>query len=166
MKNKKVTYLLGLIVIAVWGIIIYRIFDASSGSDDPVPVSAAKRTKEPYNDYSIPKDTTHLLLNYRDPFGISKQKDTAEIPVRNLIHKITVPVVKPVMNWSFIKYSGYILNPGSKKLIALVTINGQNTQLAEGETKLQVKLLRNLRDSIRISYEGKTKFIRIKSTTL
>jgi hypothetical protein len=73
---------------------------------------------------------------------------------------------KPAMNWSFISYSGYIRNPASKKLIALVSINGQNLTLAEGETKNQVKLLKNLRDSIKISYEGKTKFIVIKSTAL
>jgi len=34
--------------------------------------------------------------------------------------------------------------------------------LSEGETKSQVKLLKNLRDSIKVIYEGKTKFISIK----
>jgi hypothetical protein len=73
---------------------------------------------------------------------------------------------KPAMNWSFISYAGYIRNPSSKKLIALVSINGQNITLAEGETKNQVKLMKNLRDSIKISYEGKTKFITIKTSAL
>ena len=74
-------------------------------------------------------------------------------------------MLKPAMNWSFISYSGYIRNPSTKKLIALVSINGQSTTLAEGESKNQVKLIKNLRDSIKISYGGKTKFIAIKSAS-
>ena len=63
------------------------------------------------------------------------------------------------MDWGFIQYSGYIRNPGSKKLVAIMTVNGKNVMMAEGETTDQVKLLKNLRDSIKISFKGKTKFI-------
>lgn len=62
-------------------------------------------------------------------------------------------------NWGFIKYSGYIHNPDSKKLVTLLSINGQNVTLSDGETKAQVRLLKNMRDSIKISFEGKIKFI-------
>ncbi len=82
-------------------------------------------------------------------------------------HKSIGPlIVKPAINWSFIKYSGYILNPASKKLIALVSINGKNETLSEGDTKDNVHLIKNMRDSIKISFNGKTKFIPIKSATL
>jgi hypothetical protein len=165
-KNKKLTYLLGLLVLSVWGIIIYRIFIAAHGEEDNVPVAAAKTNKEAYNDFSIPKDTTHLLLNYRDPFGLVKQKDTTVIAIRKISYQKTPAAVKPVTNWGFIQYSGYILNPGSKKLIALVSINGQNMTLSEGETKARVKLIRNLRDSIRVRFDGKTKCIAIKAAAL
>jgi hypothetical protein len=166
MKNKKLTYFLIAVVLVVWGLILYRIFDAVSSSDDTPVQLVAKQEKEAYNDYSVPNDTTKLLLNYRDPFGITKPKDTAAKISKVISHKSTVIVPKPTINWSFISYSGYIRNPSSKKLIALVSINGQNITLAEGETKNQVKLLKNLRDSIKISYEGKIKFIVIKSAAL
>jgi hypothetical protein len=166
MKNKKLTYFLGLIVVAVWGMILYRVFDAYSGNDDDTPITTGKPVKEAYNDYTIPKDTTHLLLNYRDPFGLSKPKDTLNGPLANH-HKSIIPIsAKPAVNWSFIQYSGYIRNPGSKKLIALVTINGKNETLSEGEMKGQVKLIKNLRDSIKISFNGQTKYIPIKSAAL
>jgi len=55
-----------------------------------------------------------------------------------------------------------MLNPATKKLIALVSVNGQNITLSEGQTKNEVKLIKNLRDSIKVSFEGKTKFIGIK----
>jgi hypothetical protein len=167
MKNKKLTYFLGLIVLVVWGMILYRIFDASNGNnDDNTQTTFNKPAKEPYNDFTIPKDTTHLQLNYRDPFGLIKLKDTVELTVKNHHKDIVTLTVKPAVNWSFIQYSGYIRNPGSKKLIALVRINGKNEILSEGDTKDQIKLIKNMRDSIKIIFKGQTKFIAIKSAVL
>jgi hypothetical protein len=164
MKNKKVTYLLGLVVAIVWGIIIYRIFDAAAGNDDALP-AVAQVKKETYNDYAIAKDTTHLLLNYHDPFGLTRQKDTVTT-VKRANYKPAAIAPKPVMNWGFIQYSGYIRNPSNKKLITLVSINGRSEMLVEGQEKDNVKLIKNLRDSIKISYNGKIKFIPIKPAAL
>jgi len=161
MKNKKLTYVLGLAVLVVWGMIIYRIFAAVSANDDDSTTTAIAPVKEAFNDFSIPKDTTHLMLNYRDPFGLVAQKDTARFIARRTNVRTVTPTAK-TMDWSFIRYSGYMLNPATKKLIALMSINGQNITLAEGQTKNQVKLIKNLRDSIKISFDGKTKFIGIK----
>jgi hypothetical protein len=163
MKNKKLTYFLIFMVLVVWGMIIYRVFDAAGGDDDAVTVVSVKPVKEVYNDFTIPRDTTKLLLNYRDPFGLVKFKDTAGLPALHHPKSKVSLMSKPAMNWSFIQYSGYIRNPSSKKLIALVSVNGKNEMLAEGDTKEQVKLLRNLIDSIKVSFNGKTKFISIKS---
>jgi len=161
MKNKKLTYVLGLAVLVVWGMIIYRIFNAVSANDDDNTVAVINPIKEAYNDFSIPKDTTHLLLNYRDPFGLMKQKDTARFIAKRTNARM-VPTGTKTMDWGFIHYSGYMLNPATRKLIALVTINGQNTTLFEGQTRYEVKLIKNLRDSIKVTFEGKTKFIGIK----
>jgi len=165
MKNKKLTYFLIAIVAGLWGLIIYRVVGSLTAEDEPNPMPATAPTvKEAYNDFALPKDTTKLLLNYRDPFGLLKEKDTTMVKSnRPTAHKSPTVVTMPAMNWSFITYSGYIRNPSTKKLIALVNINGQSTTLTEGEMKNQVKLIKNLRDSIKISYEGKTKFITIKS---
>ncbi|MDR3694117.1 hypothetical protein [Mucilaginibacter sp.] len=165
MKNKKLTYLLGLVVVVVWGMIIYRVFNGLNSNDNTATVAPLKTAKEAYNDFSIPKDTTHLLLNYRDPFGIAREKDTDKVVIRKVSERKIPIQVKP-MDWGFIRYSGYMLNPATKKMIALVSVNGQNITLAEGQTKNDVKLIRNLRDSIKISYAGKTKFIAIKSSAL
>ncbi len=166
MKNKKVTYLLIVMVAVVWGVIIYRIFDASTGSDDTITMTNPVKTiKEPYDDYMLPKDTTKLLLNYRDPFGIVAFKDTTTIKAIATHHptKSVTIIPKVAFNWGFIQYAGYIRNPSSKKLIALVTINGKNEMLAEGETKDQVKLIKNQIDSIKVSFNGKTKYITLKT---
>jgi hypothetical protein len=168
MKNKKMTYLLGFVVAIVWGIIIYRVFAAAGGSDDDVvPALSNISKKESYNDFTIPKDTTHLLLNYRDPFGLVKQKDTTAISAKRNVHANMIPIpVKPAFYWGFVQYSGYVRNPDSKKLITLISINGKNEMLTEGEMKNQVKLIKNLGDSIMISFNGKTKFITMKHAAL
>ena len=166
MKNKKLTYFLLVVVAAVWGIIIYRILNAAQATDEPDIPAAVRPVKEEYNDFSLPKDTARLLLNYRDPFGLTVVKDTTKTTIRTGPVKPAATAVKPTVNWSFISYAGYIRNPATKRLVALVSINGQNVTLAEGETRSQVKLLKNLRDSIKIVYAGKIKFITIKSASL
>ena len=165
MKNKKLTYFLGFIVLVVWGLIIYRVFGAMGTDDDITLPVATAITKEPYNDYAIPKDTTHLLLNYRDPFGLTKEKDTISSIKRDKSYS-KVKILVPAINWGFIKYSGYIRDQGSKKLIAILNINGNNVNMTEGETTDKVKLIRNMKDSVKIGYNGKTKFILMHADNL
>lgn len=163
MKNKAMTYVLGFAVVAVWGLIIYRILQATGGDDTPSFQNATVVKKEAFNDYAIPKDTTHLLLNYRDPFS-EKKIDTMVIPARKTMDHLKnnfapAKPVKPAINWNFIRYTGFINNPGSKKFLAMISINGREVMMAEGETVDQVKLIKNSRDSVKIMYQGATKFI-------
>ncbi|WP_426672085.1 hypothetical protein ACPPVU_12720 [Mucilaginibacter sp. McL0603] len=166
MKDKKLTYFLIAIVLSVWGMILYRVFNAVDSSSDTTEPIVYKQQKEAFNDFSIREDTAGLLLNYRDPFGIVARKDTLSTVSKTTFKQTARVMPRPTISWSFISYSGYIRNPVSKKFVALLTINGQNVTLTEGETKDKVKLLKNLRDSIKVSYEGKTKFITIKTSSL
>jgi hypothetical protein len=177
MKNKAAVYLLGLLVLVVWGMIIYRVVGASSGDDgagtsSPVP----HYSKAPMNDYALKKDTASLRLNYSDPFALpamaKAKKDTTQIPVARLLHGGARPqgaslgTSKPApMNWTFIRYAGYIRNPKSKKLLALLTISGRSVTLAEGESDGGVRLLKNLRDSIKITYQNKVHFTTLNAAT-
>jgi hypothetical protein len=168
MKNKKLTYLLIVLVLGLWGMIVYRIFNAVTANDDDNIAQSVKPLKEALNDYAMVKDTATLSLHYSDPFKTA-QKTEKDTVTRSHTHVVIRPNPRPTppaINWSVITYSGYIRNPASKKLIALLNINGRSVALAEGETREQVKLLKNLRDSIKVIYQGKTKFITIKSAAL
>jgi hypothetical protein len=164
MKNKKFTYFLGISVVLVWGIIIYRVFAGAGGEEDRLPAGESKAVKEPYKDYAVPRDTLHLRLDYKDPFAVLKSGDSTVIPVKKLVTAKVQPVI-PV-NWGFIKYTGYIHNPGAKNLVALVSINGRSAMMTEGETIEQVRLLKNLKDSIRIDFNGKTTYIKMRPAVL
>jgi hypothetical protein len=170
MKNKAMVYILGFMVAIIWGIIIYRIVAAVNKDDEPaLPIVGAPAKKEPLDEHELVRDTNTLKLNYRDPFGQAKPgKDTVQLPVSKLIRS-TVPltfkpaVSKPTINWSFIKYSGYIRNPRTKQLIALMNINGKSLMLSEGESAEQVKIVKNMKDSIKVAYNNHTKFIAINT---
>jgi hypothetical protein len=162
MKNKKFTYFLGFATLVVWGLIIYRIIGSMDTGGDTAASAPVLTKKETFNDYAVPKDTTRLLLNYRDPFGLVPFKDTVKVvsPGRTA-HDLTVTAA-PAINWGFIRYSGYIRNPGSKQLIALVQINGKSADMREGDIVDKVKLLKNMQDSVKVRFNGKTKFITIQ----
>ena len=160
MKNKKMVYSLGLLVCIVWGMILYRVFTAINHDEDSgFNNSTITTVKERYNDYSFTKDTAKLALHYRDPFSAVNIIDTVIKHIDKKAIKTSVASIKPVFNWGFVKYSGYVRNPNSKKLIAIININGKNVMLAEGESSGDVKLIKNLKDSVKISFKNQTKFL-------
>lgn len=157
-------YLLILLVLTVWGLIIYRI--VAKVSDRSRPLNVPQDTvKEPYDDYALPRDTTSLQSGYRDPFGLVAFKDTSVSKKTPAVH-IRARSSAPGINWEQIRYLGYIRNPGSRKLIAIMHINGKELMMSEGESAEQLLLLKNLRDSIKINYRGQIKFITIKPAAL
>ncbi|HWZ34691.1 MAG TPA: hypothetical protein VNW51_00950, partial [Mucilaginibacter sp.] len=95
-----------------------------------------------------------------------KQEDSV------LIKKSVVAAIKKnntvgrAVKMEKIRYSGYIRNPQSKKLIALISVNGKMLSLAEGETAENVKLIKNLQDSVKISFSGRTTYLTLKSGNL
>jgi len=162
MKNKKLNYFLGISALIIWGLLIYRIIGSINPGDNTTIIAPALRKKEPFNDYAVPKDTTRLILNYRDPFGLVKFKDTIKDIPRERTRRWAKMTATPAINWGFIKYSGYIRNPGSKQLIALFQINGKSANMREGDVVDKVKLLKNMQDSVKVLFNGKTKFITIQ----
>lgn len=160
MKKKTINYILGFAVLLIWGLIFYKIVSAVWGDDEPLPVTTAPQTEKAYNDFEFKKDTTKLNLHYRDPFKLSSVH-TADTTKRQPVTRARIiPAPAPVrIDWSFIKYSGYIANPVTKKIISILTINGKSAMLREGESAGQVKLLKNLRDSVKISFKNKTQYI-------
>jgi hypothetical protein len=157
MKNKTLTYVLGFAVLIVWGLILYRIF-AYVKTDDTTDDTPTVFKKEPYNDYAVKKDTSTLNLKYRDPFGLVKPVDTnRSIKKQFKLQSVVTP--QPAFNWDFIKYTGYIRNPETKKLIAILQINGKSEMMAEGDVSDNVKLLKNVQDSVKVRFNGKVKYI-------
>lgn len=160
-KNKKLTYLLICAVAAVWGIILYRVFFNETVDDYELTSLGIQTEKDPYDQYVAKKDTFRLVLNYRDPFLGTLQNDIVEKAVSGAPVQVSIPIAPPPpMDWSFIKYSGYVVNPKTKTLVSIISVNGIERMIAEGETFGGVKLLKNKKDSILINWQGKTTHIK------
>jgi hypothetical protein len=165
MKGKKLTYVLLVGVVLVWGIIFIRVYQSLFGnSGDAVGVRPVVRKEHTY----VTKDTFTLIAKYRDPFlgnapNILKATVTSG-PVRiaspkpREVPKPLEPEVK--IDYSFISYIGLIKNPGNNKNVSLMSIRGKEYLMEEGTTKDDVKLVKNHKDSVLILYNGKEKYIK------
>lgn len=162
-KNKKLTYFLICAVALVWGVILYRLFFKNAEDDYVLKSASAGIRREPYDQYVLKEDTFKLALNYKDPFlgGIApaSQPDLSGQVVKQVNFVPPAPV-KPTVDWSVIKYSGYIINPVTKKVVSIIVVNGKERMLAEGEHFEGAQLLKHKRDSVLISWKGKQKYIK------
>jgi len=161
MKGKKVTYFLICCVALVWGVIFREVFlGAADDSELPVPTSAIR---EPYFtkvDHS--KDKFSLNLNDDDPFmsfSVIEPEPLSEVSPAPLNVKL---VTKPLVNWSAISYKGQIYNKTEKKHVAIVSINGKEVLLSEGEKAEGLKFIKRSGDSIKVEYQKAITYLSIK----
>lgn len=164
MKNKKLLYILIPIVLLVWGVIIYRIFNVVNGSGSN-EVRKSSFVENTVNENLI--DTFSIHPNYRDPF-ISKRakkttfenKITSTVTKPDLIKKVANVVVPLSNKWPSIVYNGLIKNEKSNKQLALVQINGQSNILQLGNVAEGVELTKIFRDSIEVKFNLEKRFVR------
>ncbi|WP_230145345.1 MULTISPECIES: hypothetical protein [unclassified Pedobacter] len=161
MKSKKMTYLLICCVAGVWGIIFYRVFTGMA-TEDSAKVNT-RTAREPYfNMIDHAKDVVVLEMNYSDPFA-SGSSEPVNVPVSSV--QAFVPMaapIKPQVNWSGIIYSGQIFNRAEKRHVAIISINGKEVMLSEGERANGLKFIKRVGDSIKVEYQNATKFLSIK----
>jgi len=161
--NKKVitNLILGIVVVGIYANAVKGIVNGLK-DEDPVPPQVRVAAKNPpFDDYAPKKDTAHLLLNYRDPFRAASTQPVKD-PTRTIASTARAAVrnMPRIEDLSFIKYSGFIYTPSSKKTISVLSINGQSTMVADGESAAGIKLVRNMGDSVKIIYKNKIRFIK------
>lgn len=162
MKTKSTTFILIIVVIGVWGYVIYKVFQAIQ-ADDTIGITNKKRTivQEELSYYSL-KIQDSLNLNFRDPIYYkdeSKQKvqPSNEKSESNYVQDNYIPpIMEPEIN---ILYLGFIENEKSKKKTAIVQIDGNQYMLSLHEGINGIKLLDIKRDFIRMQHKNKVKTI-------
>lgn len=162
MKGKKGIYILLPVVIAIWGIIGYKIYKS-------VYPDVNRETTANTIDFKAVADTTQetytLAANYYDPFlsGIQSKKysdnATNKNPKALVKPKNLVPEKTPLV-WPLIKYKGSVINQQSNVQIALVSINNKDFLFKKGETKLDLTVLEIKKDSVKISFKEKIVFFK------
>ena len=168
-KGKTFTYLLIVCVAAVWGLIIYRVYAGMSENESLSPVAGSPKVAY-FKMVDHQQDTVELNLNYRDPFVASTGFETAledkksmiSTPVQKQVQPMSSVAQKPQVNWSSVQYTGFVNNPDTKQKAILISVNGNSVLLKEGQSAHGLKLLKNMGDSLKVQFQGETKFIKIK----
>ncbi|HKG05290.1 MAG TPA: hypothetical protein VKB19_02475, partial [Pedobacter sp.] len=148
----------------VWGMVLYRVFASVWADEQNIvsPVNAHLSKKMPLPE--VMPDTFELLLNYPDPF-------TGETPeVIDLNPKGTgklrqnatanLPQVTPFNPLDHMKYLGYVADGKGNHRVAIISYQGQERMLKEGDTISRVKIIKIGKNAATASYAGKTRLLK------
>lgn len=150
-------------VLAIWGVIFYKIYDKLKGDNDASPSFILPEDRLPL---AHAVDTFALLANYNDPFAHESARETHREGFTPAIAAVKPAVVKSIAKPVAatpdpqVKYLGMIRNNASKKKVALVTIDGKSSMLQEKQSSDNVRLLKILNDSLEVMIGGKKCIIR------
>jgi hypothetical protein len=163
MKDKKMTYLLICCVAVVWGVIFSRVFSGMASESPGVAVN--KSFKEPYfNRVDHAGDTVLLDLSYSDPFSSSYVEPASERVAERTgpVSQLSMQPLKPKTDWSGIVYSGQLYNSSQHRHVAIISVKGREVMLSEGERGEGLKFIKRVGDSIRVEYQGTSRYLSIK----
>ncbi len=157
MNERKRMFILIPILILVWGLVIYHVYDAVS--DDVTPIV---QTNEAY--VAIPEKLVEfeLALNYPDPFlqtamakpvVVAKKSPTRTNKRKPEKRVQTVP--KPAL-----RYSGRIENLESNEERHLISVNGNPQIVTLGQEVDGVVLKKVFADSVEFKWNKETIFVR------
>ncbi len=151
MNKKKNSKILLLIVILIWGFLIYKIYDAFRPNEKNI----RKSTPESFNPpLSQERDTFSLLPIDSDPFlgtaYVKKQVNTNKPAPNN--RKKEEEVIWPVIN-----YLGIVSDENSATSVFILQINGQQHLVKKGETILEINLINGSQEKVILRYKGKEK---------
>lgn len=159
MKNKKLTYTLLLLVLCVWGIIIFQIIDRKPASLPDVSIQK-----------NSGKSFTSEIMDYKydnaivDPFFRNVIRTNGEVQKKSTsrINKPEIEPKIPVAEVEFprIEFSGLINNPSNNKKIAIISIDDVKHVLREGSTIGDYVFDNFQKDSIKVSSKNKSLFIK------
>ena len=172
-NNKYAPYILGPILLLLWGTIFYKIYQAVYPSEPLLPIpnyTNLPLMEQPTTDSSFP-----LLLNYKDPFlnqlNISDYPTPPRdytSPIRSSLNRTSPSQPSPTKNGPLIKknmipfpsiiYQGYQFSEGDTS--ALLKINGRFYPIAKiGQTIDSIELLHIGEDVIEVKWDTTIKTI-------
>lgn len=161
MKDNKYTpYILGPMLLLVWGLVFYKIYQAVYGTEVvyTIPNFGILPVYQ-----TIPQDSNYvLLLNYADPFlgkAVGKQApirggaQKRSIEVARPVQRVVPPSKAPAASFPEVLYQGYQVLEGDT--IALLKVNGRFYPMARlGGVYQGVTVQVIYGDSIGLYFEG------------
>ena len=150
LKNKKMTYLLIILVVLIWGLIFYKIY-SKFGGDKQTAKNLPHVVDKVEN--GLRDSVFTLSLDYADPFLKGSGQPT-ETPVKN----ITIP---RVVNWPLVEFRGLLTNSSKKESTGLLRIQSSNLLVKQGKVYAAIKIRTITRDSILMEYQNESRWLPI-----
>ncbi|PRX57191.1 hypothetical protein [Flagellimonas meridianipacifica] len=146
MKNKKKTYLLLLVVLAIWGILGFRIIATLGPSEEVQSPTKTVALEQPLT--LKKRDTFSINANYRDPFlgTLPKTKKKAKTPKKK----------SPIAPKRSIAYHGSVAQNGSKSRLFFVWVDNQQYIFEKGKSIDGVTVVSGTKERIKVTYAGHT----------
>lgn len=147
MSKQQKTYLLLIIVVAVWGLIGYQIYNHLNPD---VPSVKKVFAKKYIPKIQVKKEKYTLKGAYRDPFlgKMVTQKTTKRRQEK-----------KPTMPFPSIQYNGVV--QGGKNTSYIITVDNQQEILKVGKTFQKITLVYANSTKIKVRFQGVTKVIQL-----
>ncbi|WP_298341162.1 hypothetical protein [uncultured Algibacter sp.] len=150
MKSKTKTYLLLVLVLAIWGAIGYQIVSAVNPEKEKVVNQDFAIAFNPKAETEV--DTFSIQTADRDPFlGTRLVKQTSKSTLSKLKQQ---PVV-----WKPITYHGNISNQNKKAVVYVISIEGSQYLMKIGQVVKNIKLIKGTSKHVQLRYKGKIKTI-------
>lgn len=158
MNKKYLNIVLIVLLVFIWGSVLYKYFGSKSfdvqTSSDMALISPAKAN------FSVAKDSFVLILNDKDPFGISKRRNKPpEIskPSNLGLKKKSEP--KNVV-WPSISYYGFVRGEQKATRLVLIKVNNRVWRKRETEKIDEVTIVKAFSDSVIVSFNKQHKTIK------
>jgi len=151
MKSKKAQRILLFCVLVVWGLIFYRIFIYFK-KDDPIIPQLARSMQAENNRMS---DSLILLLNYTDPFHLSKP---LSLPMYNrkqassTISKVIATNIEGFLKVPDFIYKGCIYNQVKHKYTGIILSNQTTSFITEEDSIQSWEIAKIYKDSLLITH--------------
>ena len=151
MKSKKAQFVLLLCTIIVWGLIFYRVFIYLN--KDKI-VNVTKNIKRQQSENKISSDSLTLLLNYTDPFHLSRSLSTNHFLGKSINtnkEKKENQKAEPLISIPKIIYKGLIYNQLKHKYVSVISSNQSSYLLSEGDSIQSWIVEKIYKDSLQLS---------------
>lgn len=166
--KKRINAILLIIVAGLWSTVIYKYVRQYFNTDEPIAFTP--NTNSSANKIKA-KENFSLNPIERDPFlNQTQSKKTISRPIKsNTAHKnnteaiIKKPITTTQKPFPSIIYLGYIKSDNQKNELILVKVNGVLQKIYNNETKNGIKVKKNEKDTIAVTFQNTTKKFSLKS---
>jgi hypothetical protein len=153
-KNKKITYLLMVLVILIWGLIFYKIY---SKFGDKNQVERILPTSAIHVENRQQDSVFTLSLDYPDPFLKGVEQSSDKSLMTTTINTSDIKVV----NWPLIEYRGLLTNSNGNESTGLLRVQSTDHLVKLGKVYAAIIIRTITEDSIFLEYQNESRWFPI-----